>query len=201
MTTSDHEPTQSRDLLCAQCGTTPVATSWTDDALVWGSGDSAVTLPVRIPFRSCRSCEFTYLDDEAEDIRHNAVCRHLGVLTPAEIRGIREAYGMSQADFARATGLGEATVGRWENGLVIQNVANDLYLRLLRYDGAMRLVQYLSGCRVSNPDDEHPVSDRNVRRTRKVAGRWRALVPTDKHIRDQKAFTGPRGPTPTLSPS
>ena len=68
---------------CAQCGATTVSTSWVDDTLVWGSGESATTISVRIPFRSCRSCDFTYLDDEAEDIRHNAVCRHLGVLTPS----------------------------------------------------------------------------------------------------------------------
>ena len=28
-------------------------------------------------------------------------------------------------------GLGEATIGRWENGLVIQNYASDRYVRLL----------------------------------------------------------------------
>lgn len=110
MTTGDHQ-SQGRDLSCAQCGATTVSTSWVDDTLVWGSGESAMTISVRIPFRSCLSCDFTYLDDEAEDIRHNAVCRHLGVLTPSEIRGIREEYQMSEAEFARATGLGEATVG------------------------------------------------------------------------------------------
>ena len=194
MTTGDHQ-SQSRDLSCAQCGATTVSTSWVDDTLVWGSGESAMTISVCIPFRSCRSCDFTYLDDEAEDIRHNAVCRHLGVLTPSEIRGIREEYQMSQAEFARATGLGEATVGRWENGLVIQNVANDRYLRLLRYRGAMRLLQCFSGRPVDGPDDEHHAS--NKRRTPGTDVRWRALVLTDKHFRDQEAFAGPRGPYTT----
>jgi hypothetical protein len=38
---------------------------------------------------------------------------------------------MSRRDFAEVTGWGEATLNRWENGLVIQNRANDRYLRLL----------------------------------------------------------------------
>ena len=39
---------------------------------------------------------------------------------------------MSRADFSRLTGLGEATLNRWENGILIQNAANDRYLRLLK---------------------------------------------------------------------
>ena len=38
---------------------------------------------------------------------------------------------MSRAAFAEFTGLGEATIKRWETGTVAQNRANDRYLRLL----------------------------------------------------------------------
>lgn len=179
MTTND-------DLQCAQCGATTVSTSWVDDHLVWGSGDSAATLPVRVPYRSCGSCDFTYLDQEAEDVRHRAVCRHLGVLAPAEVAGIRKKYGMSQADFARVTGLGEATVGRWENGLVIQNVANDRYLRLLLHHDVMQLLQHLSKRQGSDSGDERLASKDSRRR------KWRALDPTEQVIRDQRAFAGLR---------
>ena len=37
---------------------------------------------------------------------------------------------MTRALFAKATGIDEATIGRWENGLAIQNIANDRCLRL-----------------------------------------------------------------------
>ena len=43
-------------------------------------------------------------------IRHEAVCRHLGVLAPGEIRALRREHGMSRAAFARLTGFGEATL-------------------------------------------------------------------------------------------
>ena len=38
---------------------------------------------------------------------------------------------MSRAAFARLTGFGEATLGRWERGEVIQNTSNDSFLRIL----------------------------------------------------------------------
>ena len=37
-----------------------------------------------------RSLRFEYLDDEAERLKHGAICRHLGVLSPDEIRHIRK---------------------------------------------------------------------------------------------------------------
>ena len=116
---------------CSQCGAGTVTTTLHQDAFDYGLGDAAVTLHVCIPVRSCGACDFEYLDDEAELIRHEAVCRHLGVLTPTEIRSIRKFHGMSCGAFAQVTGLGEATLNRWENGAVIQNRAYDHYLRLL----------------------------------------------------------------------
>lgn len=111
--------TTSDELQCALCGDATVSTTWADDDMVWGSGDSAIVLPVHLPFRSCSACDFTYLDHEAEDIRHQAVCRHLGVPAPADVLAIREKHGLSQAEFARAVGLQPDMVERWESGIVI----------------------------------------------------------------------------------
>lgn len=64
------------------------------------------------------------------------------MLSPAEISGLRKGLGMSRAAFAELTDLGEATLGRWESGAVIQNRANDRYLRLLSLLGLIdRLVE------------------------------------------------------------
>lgn len=38
---------------------------------------------------------------------------------------------MTRAAFAELAGLDEATIDRWENGAVVQNQADDRYLRLL----------------------------------------------------------------------
>lgn len=122
---------------CPQCGEDLLSTYWHGDTFEYGTGDSATTLNVRLPVRRCGSCDLEFIDHEGERLRHEAVCRHLGVLTPAEIADVRKRYGMSRAAFAEATGLEEATLGRWENGAVVQNAANDRYLRLLALPGVM----------------------------------------------------------------
>ena len=126
------------NLTCPQCGAVSVTTYRHYDTFNYGSGDSSVTLHADLPVRRCAACGFEFLDQEGERLRHEAVCQHLGVLSPAEVRGIRKRYGMSRATFAQVTGLGEATLGRWENGVVIQNQANDRYLRLLAIPEVMR---------------------------------------------------------------
>ena len=123
---------ENRDYACPQCGeTSTVTTSPCLHTFRYGSGESAVDLTVELPSRRCSACEFEFLDDEAERLEHEAICAHLGVLSPKEIRGIREAYDLSRNEFAQVTGLGEATLNRWENGIKIQTLANDRYLRLL----------------------------------------------------------------------
>ena len=119
------------DLTCPICGEAGVVTYDHHDTFEYGSGEAAVTLQVELPIRRCEACDFEFLDQEGERLKHEAVCRHLGVLTSAEIRQIRKRYGMTRSSFAEFTGLGEATLNRWENGVLIQNRANDRYLRLL----------------------------------------------------------------------
>lgn len=128
-------------LVCPLCDGDSVVTVQHWESLNYGSGDSAVKLQVDLPVRRCEACEFDFVDHEGERRRHEAVCRHLGVLPPAEVRAIRKRYGMSRATFARATGLGEATLGRWERGALIQNRANDRYLRLLGHPWNMRALR------------------------------------------------------------
>ena len=120
-----------QNVLCFECDE-PAGTDWHQHTFTYGSGDGAVELTVKIPVRTCRSCGFEFLDHEAETLKHEAVCVHLGVLSPKAIRGIRGMHdNMSRAAFSRMTGLGQATLNRWENGILIQNRANDRYLRLL----------------------------------------------------------------------
>ena len=130
-----------RDATCPLCDREGVVTSWKDHTFSYGSGESEVELTVSVPVRRCGTCEFEYLDESAERLKHDAVCNHLGVLSPIEIRRIREDHGMTRARFAQMTGLGEASLNRWENGLTIQTHANDRYLRLLADPEIMRRLE------------------------------------------------------------
>ena len=130
-------------LTCPQCDEESVETFQHSDDFVYGDGDSAVRLHVDLPVRRCTACEFEFLDHASERLRHEAVCRHLRVLSPAEIRRIREQHGMTRGAFAQVTGLGEATLSRWEKGILVQNRANDRYLRLLNTPWAIKKLQDL----------------------------------------------------------
>ncbi len=123
---------------CPECGSIAVATEFQRQQFPYGEGNRAVQLEALLPVRRCSECGFEYLDDAAEEIRHEAVCRHLGVLTPHEIRELREQYGLSRMAFSRLTHLGEATLNRWETGALIQNHAYDRLLRLLRFPENVR---------------------------------------------------------------
>ena len=131
------------DRTCPLCGEDQVTTISHRDTFQYGSGESAVTLQVDLPVRRCAICDFEFLDQEGERLRHEAVCRHLGVLTSVEVLAIRKQYGLTRTAFAQLSGLGEATLNRWENGVVIQNPANDRYLRLLAMPDVMGRLKHL----------------------------------------------------------
>jgi putative zinc finger/helix-turn-helix YgiT family protein len=131
-------------LRCPDCGGGPIETEIHPQRFKYGEGDKGVELVASVPFHHCSNCGFEYLDDKAEEARHEAVCRHLGMLTPREIVGLRESCRLSRSEFSRLTRLGEATVARWERGALIQNAANDFYLRLLFYRENVHRLQQLT---------------------------------------------------------
>ncbi len=83
---------------CPLCGGGSVTTSVHRHTFGYGSGASAIELTVDVPVRRCGPCDFEYLDEAAEDLKHEAICRHFGVLSPSEIRRIREDPSGTSAD-------------------------------------------------------------------------------------------------------
>lgn len=130
---------QANRVTCAMCGSSEVTTRLEMDSFEYGSGDTKVNLEVEIPVHNCSECSFEFTDHSADLLQHEAVCRHLGLLAPSEVRAVRKS--MSRAEFSRQTGIGEASLNRWEKGAVIQNVAMDNYLYLLRAHGNFEALQ------------------------------------------------------------
>jgi DNA-binding transcriptional regulator YiaG len=97
-------------------------------------------LTAEVTQHECELCGFSYSDSAAEVARHESVCRHLGVLSPAEIKQIRERQGLNRAQFAHLTKIGTASLARWESGTQIQNAAMDQYLRLLSHDEVLAML-------------------------------------------------------------
>lgn len=178
---------------CPECDGTKLSTSYEIETIPYGSGDKLVNLSCRVPVRKCGSCGFTFTDDEAADIRHEAVCRYLNVLTPTEIVAIRKHYNLSRSEFSKLTHIGEASLARWENGYLIQNAANDQLLFLLRYpENAERLrireARAFNGERLEEANEPiSPLSKTYVN----AEHQFRALTPseTEKRLNDAKSFS------------
>jgi putative zinc finger/helix-turn-helix YgiT family protein len=168
---------QPERIECPICGAHDVRTTIETDTFSYGDGPEAVELTVRVPVRTCNSCGFQFTDDIAEEVRHKAVCRHFGMMSPKEIQRIRKAYGMSRADFARLTRIGEASLARWESGQLIQSAAYDRFLYLLSFPENLERLK-------SRKPDEQPLFSRQHRRG---AG-LRALQPTEQELAAADTF-------------
>ncbi|MGH7141355.1 MAG: helix-turn-helix domain-containing protein [Minisyncoccia bacterium] len=53
------------------------------------------------------------------------------MLTPLDIRALRKRHGLTRKELERLTGFGEASIKRWERGVIIQNESTDTFLRLI----------------------------------------------------------------------
>ncbi|NMO20683.1 type II toxin-antitoxin system MqsA family antitoxin [Pyxidicoccus fallax] len=121
--------TDSRE--CIECGHNEFTVTTETQTFLYGDTGKEVELTAHVPVWSCTNCGFSYTDEAGEIIRHEAVCAHLGVLTPAQIKELRKRTKLSQADFAKLTGFGEASIKRWETGALVQNTSADRFMRLL----------------------------------------------------------------------
>jgi len=125
---------------CLECGSTALEERFDDETFEYGGREKPFTVTARIPSVLCTACGVRFYDDAAVWARHAAACRHLGVMTPDEIRELRKRYGLTQEEFAELTRLGVASLGRWERGAGIQNEAYDALLYLLTFsENAERL--------------------------------------------------------------
>jgi len=144
----DNKPSQEKDtpevlgkFVCGECGSERIKTSREVYKFPYGVGTDTVELSCEVPVRKCADCGFSFIDGDAEDICHKEVCKHLGVMTPSQIKALRGLYELTQAKFSEITKLGEATLSRWERGVVIQNQAYDNYLYLLGFKENLQKIQ------------------------------------------------------------
>lgn len=116
---------------CLNCGSFDLDCSLQAQKFTYGAEGDEVELEALVPVWTCEACGEQYTDGTGEERRHEAVCRHLGRLTPAEIVGVRQKYRMTQDELATVTGLGVASIKRWESGNQIQSESSDKFLRLV----------------------------------------------------------------------
>lgn len=135
-TASGHQADQAPVEECAICGEMAAHASVVRQEFAYLDGNREVVLEADTPVLRCDACGETYAGADAEDAQHEAVCHHLGRLSPREIRALRDRLGITQARLAELTKIGIASIKRWETGNHIQNASLDARLRALDTDAA-----------------------------------------------------------------
>ena len=139
---------------CANCGAPTTRSELRDERFEYGEAPDAVRLAATVRVHRCDACGFEFTEDDADVARHEAVCRHVGVLTPAEVVAVRRRLGMNRREFAELTQFGVASLARWEQGLLLQNAANDNLLYLLSFpENAERLRRRGAGSPPASSDE------------------------------------------------
>ena len=96
-------------------------------------GSMVIVETVDVPIETCDHCGESFTGPKAARIRHEALGRSLGLLTPAEIVAIRRQSGLAEADFARIIGVAEEELSKWERGRSWQDRVVDNLLRILSH--------------------------------------------------------------------
>ncbi|VVD75889.1 hypothetical protein PPN31114_00868 [Pandoraea pneumonica] len=123
--------------VCPSCELASVETRYESHAFEYLHNGATVTLTATIPVHYCQTaeCEEVFLGERAMEIRHEEICRYLGLFSPAEIKAMRTRLGASVDSFAEVTGIGVATIRRWEAGQIVQSKSQNNYLKLLGLSG------------------------------------------------------------------
>lgn len=116
---------------CARCRADVRARVETRDEVFGVRGDP---IAIQATVAVCPGCGEDLFDEAFEEkniaAAYDVYRRRHHLLTPGEIKELRERYGLSQRALAQLLGWGKVTVNRYENG-ALQNRAHDTVLRLI----------------------------------------------------------------------
>jgi HTH-type transcriptional regulator/antitoxin MqsA len=119
-------------VVCPVCGASEVAVVRERRPVV---ADDGTTLEFDDEFTRCVKCGVEhYTRDQSlatSRSRAGVLRAHEGLLSPLEVRAIRDRLGYTQAQLEQVLGVGPKTVVRWEKGTVRQSRLADRFLRTL----------------------------------------------------------------------
>jgi DNA-binding transcriptional regulator YiaG len=109
----------------------------------------AQTIKVKVPaLRDPKDGEI-YFDNQATALLDKVKARHMGLLTPEQIRSLRERLGLTQREVSELLQIGEKTWTRWETGHERPSRSTNVLLSALS-DGKIDVAYLLSLARRRN---------------------------------------------------
>jgi putative zinc finger/helix-turn-helix YgiT family protein len=110
-----------------------------------------ITEKVRINLDNNQEMIDEILEDDNLEKIYNQYRKKKDLLTPEQIKNIREKYGLSQRAFSRILGWGEITIHRYESGALQDRSHND-YLVLLQNPNNMKKLLEENKDRINHKD-------------------------------------------------
>jgi putative zinc finger/helix-turn-helix YgiT family protein len=92
----------------------------------------AYEVPIMVPMEWDEIVREWLLTPEAEEMIEETKARHMGLLTPSEIRQLRAKLGLTQAELSELLKIGAKTWTRWETGSQRPSRSLNLVLRSLQ---------------------------------------------------------------------
>ena len=89
-------------------------------------------VPIMVPMEWDEIVREWLLTPEAEEMIEETKARHMGLLTPSEIRQLRAKLGLTQAELSDLLKIGAKTWTRWETGSQRPSRSLNLVLRSLQ---------------------------------------------------------------------
>jgi DNA-binding transcriptional regulator YiaG len=126
-------------------------------------GGTHEVLVDNMPEWHCRDCDVSVVDEESDSFLQDALRKHIGLLSPNQIRAGLKKLRTSQDKFAEQLGCAAESVSRWLNGAVLQSRTYDRFMRV--YFQCPEVRGYLE-----NFSPEHPFGEDVVQRAATVAG-------------------------------
>jgi putative zinc finger/helix-turn-helix YgiT family protein len=170
--------------ICPECGKGHLFDLTHPEDFEFDLGDEKIQVHVpAVHVETCDNCGVEISGPEAAAARHEAICRAAGLLSPAEIRTIREQLGWSQQYLADLTGFGVATVSRCERGRLLHSRSLNTVMVAIRDCPPFREhLEARHAARMRGGDDGRASS------APLAAPKLRYLVPTDPQRQRAKEF-------------
>lgn len=115
----------------------------------------------------CENCDNPVFDEELDSMNlekaYEIYRKENNILSPVDIKAVRNMYGLSQKSFSRLLGFGEITIHRYEAG-GIPDEAHNLALTMIKdYSNMEKLLQKYAGRITENELKRVKESIRNVK--------------------------------------
>jgi len=118
--------------ICWNCGKETELSYIQNDETISVRGD-AIIVPVK--YFKCSECGAEYEDPRSNYdplvLAYKEYRDRHNMMQPAEIRGLRQRYGLTQKELSKLLGWGEVTLSRYENG-ALQNDSHDIMLKMIK---------------------------------------------------------------------